>query len=355
MTQQTGSVPTLPWSVEALTVDWLNGVFDRTGIQARVERLEQTRIIWGTATKVFLSMDCMGPDAARLPKQLCIKGGFDEQSRAFGLGSAYELEANFFREIAPDLNIPLPRCLSAEVEADQGVLVLEDMTARGVSFPDVVEGLTPDAVACGLEVMARWQAATWGARAPRPAWLPVGCRAARVALDVLLEEQMFAALAHRDILPALPKGLEDPVSVRAAYRALWASDDRSELALSHGDAHVGQIYLDPQAGPAFLDWQGVCLAPWASDVAYFIGGALSADDRRAHERNLLDHYRDVLAGAGGPVLDAEEAWLSYRQHALHGFIWALTPTHLQPEPVVIELARRYLAAIDDHNPATLIN
>lgn len=345
---------TLPRDVSRLTTEWLNGVFARSQYRAHVVRSEQTRIIWGTATKVFLSVDYSGPDADKLPAQLCVKGGFDEESRALGLGPAYELEAWFFREIAPELDIPLPRCLSAEVGPGQGILVFEDLNARGVTFPDVVDGLLPDEVAKALEVMARWHAATWDTRAPRADWLPVGCRSARGALDVLLQREMFVALTSRDIVPGLPAGLRDAVSVKAAYQALWQHDDASTLALSHGDAHVGQTYRDPAGEFAFLDWQAVCLAPWSSDVAYFVCGALEPDQRRATERALLDHYRGALAAAGGPRLDADEAWHAYRQHTLHGFVWALTPTHVQSEAVVAELSRRYLIAIEDHGPMQLL-
>ena len=76
-------------------------------------------------------------------------------------------------------------------------------------------------------------------------------------------------------------------------------EDAAAPALSHGDPHIGNTYLD--AGrPAFLDWQGVCIAPPMDDVAYFIGGALSVADRRTHERDLLKLYLSAAAAAGGP-------------------------------------------------------
>lgn len=345
----------LPRAVEQLTAAWLSQAFARAGIDARVESVEQTRIIWGTATKVFVTIQCSGPDSAGLPSKLCIKGGFDEQARAFGLGAAYELEGHFFSDIAAQLDFPLPRTLCVEVEDQQSVIVFEDMTARGVTFPDPLAGLSIEQVRQALEVMATWQAATWDERAPHKPWLKVGCSAARMALEVLLEEGMFNALTRRDFLPAMPAGLQQAAEVKAAYKALWALDDRSELCMSHGDAHVGQTYLDPLNGTAFLDWQGVCLAPWASDVAYFLVGALPVELRREHERALLEGYCQALAQAGGPALAWDQAWLSYRQHCLHGYIWALTPTHLQPEAVVKALAERYLAAIEDHDPVRLIS
>ena len=221
-------------------------------------------------------------------------------------------------------------------------------------FPEAQEGLGLDMVSKALEVMASWQASAWGTKAPQYDWLPVGCRAVRQALDTLLTDELFFDLTGRDIIPALPERLQDPALVRSAYHQLWADADQAELTLSHGDAHVGQTYIDNQSNPAFLDWQGVCLAPWASDVAYFIGGALSPEVRRENERDLLRHYIDTLASRGGPLLDEEMAWLEYRKHTLHGFVWALTPLNLQPEPVVTELARRYLEVIADHRPETLL-
>ncbi|MFT4256901.1 MAG: phosphotransferase [Pseudoxanthomonas sp.] len=337
-----------------LTAEWLDSVFSHLDRPARVERVEQGRIIWGTATKVFLRVHYETQGGHGLPELLCIKGGFDDSVRAFGLAPAYELEANFYRELASTLGVPLPRCIVAEVEPEQGIMVFEDMTARGVTFPDVIAGLVPDQVAEALEVMARWQASTWGIRAPRPRWLSVGCTAARNALAVLLEDSMFSQLTGRDFISGIPDALKDAASVKRAYHALWAEDDASELTVNHGDAHVGQTYVDPEAGIAFLDWQAVCLAPWASDVAYFIGGALSPEQRRRSERELLGHYIAALVAAGGPRLDSEKAWRDYRAHTLHGFIWAVTPAQLQSEAIVSELSRRYLTAISDHGPTKLL-
>ena len=346
MTQATEK---LPRTVEGLTTDWLTSMLRRAGHDVTVTAADQTGYIWGTATKVLVTVAYAGPDADTLPTRLCVKGGFQEQNWAYGLGPAYELEGNFFRDIASSLSVPLPRSLASEAEHEQGVIILEDLRPAGTTFGTPLEPWNADRVASAIDVMARWHGQTWDDKAPRHSWLPVGCLAARTALGALLTPAAFEPLTAREYVPDLPAALRNPADVQAAYQAMWSRDDVSPLALSHGDAHVGQTYVDPVSGPACLDWQGVCLAPWSSDLTYFIGGAMTTEDRRASERDLLNHYLDVLSSSGGPTIDFDTAWSSYREHTLHGFIWAVTPAQLQSEEIVAAMSARYIAAIDDHD------
>jgi hypothetical protein len=339
----------LPRDVEGLTPEWLSGA-----LGVPVAGAEVTHVIWGTATKAFLTLTYARGDAGALPANVVVKGGFDERMRAYGFESAYEIEAGFFRDLAPTLDLPLPRVLFADLEPGQGVVVIEDLNDRGAIYGVATSPVTVDEVAGALEVQARWHAQTWGSTPGRFDWLQVGCAAARGALGVLLSDEQFGPLLAREEIGTVPASVSSNARVRAGYEALWRSDDASVLALSHGDAHVGQTYTLPGDPPAFLDWQGACLAPWASDVAYYIGGALEPAVRREHERALLEHYVVALRRAGGPQLDPAEAWRDYQRHTLHGFIWAVTPAMMQSSEIVTVMAERFLAAIQDHDPLTLL-
>jgi hypothetical protein len=154
--------------------------------------------------------------------------------------------------------------------------------------------------------------------------------------------------------PPAPDALLDRAAVDKAFRVLWALEDAAPPALSHGDPHIGNTYLDGSGRPAFLDWQGVCIAPPMDDVAYFIAGALTVADRRAHERDLVALYRDAVAASGGPVVDADADWLDYRQHHLHGFLWSLTGPKMQPRERVFAMSERHVAAITDHDTLALL-
>jgi hypothetical protein len=82
-------------------------------------------------------------------------------------------------------------------------------------------------------------------------------------------------------------------------------------------------------------------------VANFLAGALAVEDRRNNERDLLGHYLDHLAGNGGPRLERDDAWLAYRRHVMHGFLWVLTPEEMQPAENTAAMAARYSTAAED--------
>ncbi|WP_448503821.1 oxidoreductase family protein [Mycolicibacterium thermoresistibile] len=106
----------------------------------------------------------------------------------------------------------------------------------------------------------------------------------------------------------------------------------------------------------FLDWQTVCLAPWADDVAYFLVGILDVERRRSHEVELLRHYLEVLSAGVPHVPTFEDAWRAYREHHLHGLMFALCPADMQPPDVCTPMGQRYgAAALDPGTLALLTN
>ncbi|MDV6211965.1 phosphotransferase [Rhodococcus erythropolis] len=343
---------TLARSVEELTPAWFTDALGKARPGIVVTHAHVNHIIWGSATKVFVDLTYDG-DAQGLPEKLCVKGGFDERSRAFGLGAAYELEGYFYRDLAPTFSVETPDCYYAEAEAEQGISILEDLRVRGAEFGDAENLWAVDSVADALEVQARWHGELWGTKGKFD-WLPVGATAAREAFKVMLSPEQFYPLIARDEVPELTGKMSDDKLVRSAFRTLWEHDDSAPHTINHGDAHVAQLYRIPGEKPAFLDWQTACLAPWSHDVAYFLGSALSIEDRRSNERALLNHYREALHTAGGPDLTENETWLDYRRHSLHGFAWMCVPTVMQPSGVIAAMTSRYATAIDDLDPFTLL-
>ena len=77
---------------------------------------------------------------------------------------------------------------------------------------------------------------------------------------------------------------------------------------------------------------------------------MGVDDRRASERDLLTHYVEELAAAGGPVISATEAWDQHRRMAAYAYV-AATFTFglggLQGDDIADEGLRRAVAAVDD--------
>jgi len=153
----------------------------------------------------------------------------------------------------------------------------------------------------------------------------------------------------------MPDGYRDRDRVHNALRKLWELDDASDqLAVGHGDAHLGQTFIEIDGTPGLLDWQSVAIMPWAKDVAYFIGSALTVQDRRAHERDLLAYYLRALRAQGGPALDSHSAWGDYRIQMLHGMVWPVVTEQMQPIAAIAAMSERFLSAIGDLDPISAL-
>ena len=116
--------------------------------------------------------------------------------------------------------------------------------------------------------------------------------------------------------------------------------------LLHGDAHVGNTYVLPDGEVGFLDWQVVRRGHWSHDLGYFVVGALTEDDRRAHERELVEEHRWALEVDEVDRPSAADAWLRYRATPAHGLpLWLLTLlSDVHRHEVSLALVRRYAAA-----------
>src|SRR5205807_4643220 len=115
-----------------------------------------------------------------------------------------------------------------------------------------------------------------------------------------------------------------------------------------GDAHVGNLYLDDAGRPSFVDWQLVQRGPWYLDVGYHMASALTIEDRRRSEQDLVHHYLGRLAAGGVEAPSWDEAWLGVRRGILYGFfLWGIT---LKVDPAVTsKLLERLGTAAADHD------
>ena len=75
--------------------------------------------------------------------------------------------------------------------------------------------------------------------------------------------------------------------------------------------------------PVVVDWQTAAWAGVSLDVAYFIGGCLSTEDRRAHEPDLLTHYHDALRRGGVSDYSLEQLRADTRLDTFGGVLMAI--------------------------------
>lgn len=346
----------LPRTVAELTPQWLSGALDPRFPGITCTDLNITHVEWGTTSKVLIKAQ-YGSSGECPPPGLCIKGVFSEDAELFMSevhASGAEAESRFYRDLATQLRLPLPRHWYAGTEPGQGIVILDDLAERSVTFGDPTSPWSPDQVAAGLDTLAAQHGCTWGNEFPSVPWITVGATVVRQAANALFSEQHWAAHCANPSAVQLPGALSDHAANLRAFQKLWAFDDRSALSLSHGDAHIGNTYVERDGGLLFLDWATASRAPWSYDVAYFVTGSLTVEDRRIHERALLTHYLDALQAHGGPRIGFDEAWLDYRRHQLHGLIWVAVPPTMQSVDRVTAMTNRYVTAIEDHQTLAVV-
>jgi hypothetical protein len=96
------------------------------------------------------------------------------------------------------------------------------------------------------------------------------------------------------------------------------------------------------------DWQVVSRGHWARDVAYAVSTALTVEDRRAMEQDLLRFYLDAMAAQGGPRIAFDEAWTAYRAQLLSALAWwtmTLTPSEAMPDMQPLGTTNVFLSRI----------
>lgn len=339
----------LPKDTASITAEWLTKVLQQDYPGTVVTSLYLGTIIPGTATKVRLLLSYNEAGHAHgLPPTMWLKGGFIRHD--FTFDESFVWEAKFFKNWAPSIEINIPKAFWADWdEGEQGLVLLEDLAARNVSFGLATKPMTLDQQAGALDILACLHARWWNSPqlAPLRSFSTVWDAADRVVM-MMLEKDYFDRCMAMDRCKEITGPYRDRERVKAGLRMQWKRSLEIAQCFSHGDPHLGNMYFETDGTPGFLDWQGWQSGPYMHDVAYSIIGGLDVAERRLHERDLLEHYRQRLVANG--VKDAppaDEVWEAYRRHAMHGFMWAFTPTEMQPEEICVAEGHRFGVAVRD--------
>ncbi len=351
----------MPLHHREVTAEWLGAMLAHRYPGVVVEAMDGVEVRSTHTSKIRVAATYNGiGTAAGLARHLCLKANFTGRANPLDI---CEMEARFYHDFVEGIDgLPTPISYYSDWDGDgsgQGLAVLEDLVELGGEFGNTYQHLGVEAVAAALADMAALHGRFWGSpRLGAASWLPTSmdtrgdCEQARLMLW-LVEENMA-----RDVFIArLPSWmLEDRPRFLRAYDLLneYARQQPGTYTIVHGDAYLGNTYLKPDGHRIWLDWQMVRKGhPWR-DVSYFMLGALTTEERRDRERDLLRHYRDELARAGATdVPDLDAVWEQYRRWPMYGLqSWLGTKDHWgQDNHTMIE---RFVAAADDLDTLALL-
>ncbi|KAH6887454.1 kinase-like domain-containing protein [Thelonectria olida] len=349
----------LPLIPEDISAAWLSEV-----LEVEVKDFEITSIDHGTSSKIFVTLVFEEGVETDIPTRVCVKGGFNPVIRQVypEMLATYRREAEFYYHIAPLTRMLLPRtwfCGSDTVNG-QGIVIMSNV-ADECTFGTPLKPWSPSRVEGALKQLASLHGKTWNSDEKDYPWL-FGKDGEKLANPVrnivlaLLRPEPWAIRFDEKCRPPVAEFLLDRERIQRGFEALWkhADSDLKFYSLIHGDNHIGNTLITNDGTPGFIDWQGLQYGPAILDLVYFLTGALTVEDRRNHEKLLVESYLEALHAEGGPKLSKEDVWDDYRRYAMQGFLWSMTPSNMQPDNVIFAISERYSAAIVDHQTLELL-
>lgn len=286
-----------------IDADWLTAVLQAGGVDAVVSGFAAKAVGTGQigdSVRFSLEYARKGDDA---PASLVGKfPAAAPESRATGVMlSNYIREVRFYQDLAPTALISTPRVYFTDVDeaTSDFVLMMEDLAPAEQG--DQLAGVTLEQARLVVIEAAKLHASHWQDEAlDEMPWVS-GSKAApkREGHDeqVVMLWQAFKDRYGPRLEPAWVKA-GDWLSARASSVAEAPDSPR---CLTHNDFRPDNMMFGTASGGrpiTVLDWQSYAYGVGATDVAYFLAGALTPDERRAAEPELLALYLDTLSSLG---------------------------------------------------------
>jgi aminoglycoside phosphotransferase (APT) family kinase protein len=327
------------WMTTALAAHHPGAVVDRVRVALRDDgtnrraRLELTYSAGSGPATVFAK--AVDPAHADL---VALTSGLFHEPRLFSSG------------VVLPLDHPTVYAALIDEERSDFLMIMEDVVARGGDPRDSTRPMTVEQVANGVRGLARLHSAYWGDRLtanPALGWVePFVAFEGMQYAPLHIARERLGDTVSAEILRLTGEQLF--IDIWSRYIGTLTT---SPQTLLHGDPHIGNTYVLPGDDVGFLDWQMARRGNWSLDLGYFLQGALTIDERRRSERELLDAYRTALTLPANEMPSPEDVLLRYRASVAHGLaIWMATLSGgdaWQSPAICVALAQRYATAFID--------
>lgn len=313
-----------------------------------------------TAARVLFTVTCNADAPPAMPTRLMLKIARTDDDV---MAPFYANEVAFYRHLRPDLAIEAPQSLGGHYDpaSRHFALLLENLTARGAHFPNVLEPVPVERIRSLVDTLASLHARYWNAAAfsEKLGW--VG-NALEGDVAFLLNDAAAPYIQHEIDSQAFKHELVGMIGwtgeqLRAGTKAMHRHQMGLHQCLVHGDTHLGNTYFLPDGSSGLLDWQLMGRGHPMHDVSYIISTGLSIADRRVHEQDLLRYYLDRLAAVGArgtPSFD--DAWTEYRRSMIWNVYvgWLTTPVVNYGWEINVMNHLRLVTAFQDLDTARLV-
>lgn len=350
----------VPTSYKAMTPAWLTKVMCRKAPGAEVLsfRLDARDDGSSNRRRIFLTYNEAG-QRANLPATVFCKAAETLKNRiVLGVSDTALAEANFYNKVRPRIDFDAPTAWFAQFDPKSFayMIVMDDMAGQ-VQFPDERTTLTRNQAEALVRTLAklhsrfyespelgtetlpfkRWPD-WWGDMMSGAPDFPQFCDQGFARAESVMPAKLFARRA--DIWPATERSVK-------RHREL-------PHTLIHSDVHLKNWYITPQDRLGLADWQLTTVGHWSRDFVFSTTTALTVEQRRDWQLELLRMYIDLMEESGVGRISFDDAVTNIRQQLFTALaFWTITmcPTGdmpaMQPERTTFEFLRRLCTAIDD--------
>jgi hypothetical protein len=344
----------LPTEIEGITLEWLEAALSAYAPGVKVRGFEMVDSIRTTCTKIRLRLDLEGNrQDAPIPETVILKGGFEPHSRK--MWPMHKNEALSYGTLMPQLGlrVPTPYFAGWDEERLQGIVIMEDLVARGAQFCSPLRPYSFEHTEKRLKALARFHAQTWDSPEIRAGgrwdWLSDMPANWRFYLDDYLKPDVWDHYVRSPRGAAVSTAFHDREWMSDALDRMAALAKTLPYCANHGDTHIGNQYVDVDGEPGFFDCIA-CAAPGMLEVAYHIGCALDLATRRKHEGALIQAYLGELAEHGVTPPSFDEAMHQYGAFLAYGYaIFIINEAIFQTEANNTAYTARFGQAMLDHD------
>jgi len=351
----------VPTSYDSITTAWLTDVICRGSPGAEVAAFSFDARDDGSSNRrrIFITYNEAG-QAAGLPATVFCKAAEGLLNRiVLGTSGTARAEMDFYNKVRRRLEIEAPEGLYAGFDANSyaSLIMLRDL-AGAAEFCDDRTQIDWNRAAGQIDTLARlhsrfYESPELGSETiPFRTW-PVWWR------NMMVASPEFAASCDQAFADS--EELMEPELYRQRDR-IWPATEMSvarhlELprTLIHCDVHLKNWYVAKNGAMGLSDWQIASVGHWSRDLIYTMTTALTVENRRKWEKELVRLYLDKMAERGVPQVSEEETWTNLRQQLFSALaFWTITLNpapgmpDMQPLRTTQAFLRRLYAAITDH-------
>ncbi|MGE3977868.1 MAG: phosphotransferase [Nitrospira sp.] len=316
MTTETDDTLSIPPTPDAISPDWLTRALRHAGVlnRAEVVAVDVTPIAAGSgfvgqAARLQVSYnewESHAPSAV-FAKLFSANPAVRQQLRRVGI---YETEVGFYRDMALrpafPVRVPRPYLSQYDESASASILLMEDLSTA--EFGDNLTGCSVTDAQIVIRQLGRLHAHFWNdGLLAKLSWLRSLTDEGTVKVE--LYRAMLPKFEQRwahSLTPSLSQSARKFAEVLPEY---FERNSRRPQTLTHGDFRADNLAFTATSegrDVVVFDWQVARRASGPRDLAYFLSGSLTVEQRRATEESLLKLYRETLVAYGIDGYSSEE-------------------------------------------------